>query len=96
MKSGLEVKNGNANLTRYLTRISRRFFKKSHKLLILNGTPYRIRTCDLRLRRPLLYPTELRAPRGEIDVSIYADNGCELYFQHSESQRFFHKIKLDG
>ena len=25
------------------------------------GTPYRIRTCDLRLRRPLLYPTELRA-----------------------------------
>ncbi len=27
MKSGLEVKNGNANLTRYLTRISRRFFK---------------------------------------------------------------------
>lgn len=61
-----------------------------------NGTPYRIRTCDLRLRRPLLYPTELRAPRGEIDVSIYADNGCELYFQHSESQRFFHKIKLDG
>ncbi len=39
MKSGLEVKNGNDNLTRYLTRISRRFFKKSHKLLILNGTP---------------------------------------------------------
>lgn len=26
-----------------------------------NGTPYRARTCDLRLRRPLLYPTELRA-----------------------------------
>ena len=25
------------------------------------GTPGRIRTCDLRLRRPLLYPTELRA-----------------------------------
>lgn len=29
---------------------------------LLNGTPYRIRTCDLRLRRPLLYPAELRAP----------------------------------
>ncbi len=29
--------------------------------VILNGTPYRIRTYDLRLRRPLLYPTELRA-----------------------------------
>ena len=26
-----------------------------------NGTPDRIRTCDLRLRRPLLYPAELRA-----------------------------------
>lgn len=26
-----------------------------------DGTPYRIRTCDLRLRRPVLYPTELRA-----------------------------------
>ncbi len=25
------------------------------------GAPCRIRTCDLRLRRPLLYPTELRA-----------------------------------
>ena len=24
------------------------------------GVPYRIRTCDLRLRRPLLYPAELR------------------------------------
>nr|DAF23464.1 MAG TPA: hypothetical protein [Caudoviricetes sp.] len=29
--------------------------------MIINGTPYRIRTYDLRLRRPLLYPTELRA-----------------------------------
>ena len=25
------------------------------------GTPYRIRTCDPRLRRPMLYPAELRA-----------------------------------
>ncbi len=25
------------------------------------GPPYTTRTCDLRLRRPLLYPTELRA-----------------------------------
>ncbi len=28
MKSGLEVKNGNANLTRYLTHISRGFLLK--------------------------------------------------------------------
>ena len=36
--------------------------QQEDKKLILNGTPYRIRTCDLRLRRPLLYPAELRAP----------------------------------
>ena len=29
--------------------------------LFLSGTPGRIRTCDLRLRRPMLYPAELRA-----------------------------------
>ena len=27
-----------------------------------NGAPDRIRTCDLWLRRPALYPTELRVP----------------------------------
>ena len=27
-----------------------------------DGTPGRIRTCDLRIRSPLLYPAELRAP----------------------------------
>ena len=34
--------------------------QQEDKKLILNGTPYRIRTCDLRLRRPLLYPAELQ------------------------------------
>ena len=29
-------------------------------LIVINGTPYTIRTCDLRLRRALLYPAELR------------------------------------
>lgn len=29
-----------------------------------SGTPDRIRTCGLRLRRPPLYPAELRAPKG--------------------------------
>jgi hypothetical protein len=28
---------------------------------IFNGAPGRIRTCDLRIRSPLLYPAELRA-----------------------------------
>lgn len=27
----------------------------------MNGVPGRARTCDLRIRNPLLYPTELRA-----------------------------------
>ena len=31
---------------------------------IESGTPDRIRTCDLRLRRPTLYPAELRAHTG--------------------------------
>jgi hypothetical protein len=28
------------------------------------GTPGRIRTCDLRIRSPLLYPAELQAHKG--------------------------------
>lgn len=35
---------------------------KKRNALIYSGAPCRIRTCDPRLRRPLLYPTELRAP----------------------------------
>ena len=33
-------------------------------LLGLRGAPGRIRTCDLRIRSPLLYPAELRGPAG--------------------------------
>ena len=32
------------------------------------GAPDRIRTCDLRLRKPSLYPTELRAHRSENQI----------------------------
>ena len=35
-------------------------------LLGLRGAPGRIRTCDLRIRSPLLYPAELRGPRGAV------------------------------
>ncbi len=31
-------------------------------VLAFSGTPGRIRTCDLRIRSPLLYPAELQAP----------------------------------
>ena len=32
-------------------------------ILLSNGTPCTIRTCDPRLRRPMLYPAELRAQK---------------------------------
>ncbi len=35
------------------------FFKMNH--WEMTGVPGRARTCDLRIRNPLLYPTELRA-----------------------------------
>ena len=38
-------------------------------LLLTYGLPYRIRTCDLRLRRPLLYPAELRAEFRDAEFS---------------------------
>ena len=42
----------------------------------MNGTPYRTRTCDLRIRNPLLYPAELRAlfggaPEGGSDAANF-------------------------
>ena len=33
----------------------------SRNTLKINGAPGRIRTCDLRIRSPALYPAELRA-----------------------------------
>ena len=35
---------------------------------IVSGAPDRIRTYDLRLRRPLLYPAELRAQRDRDSI----------------------------
>src|SRR5438477_4495779 len=47
-----------------------------------HGAPGRIRTCDPRLRRPVLYPTELRAHvKGSVSVASLsrhrADRRCE-------------------
>ena len=33
----------------------------NESILIFFGAPYKIRTCDPRFRKPMLYPTELRA-----------------------------------
>lgn len=35
-----------------------------------DGTPCRIRTCDIRLRRPTLYPAELRARSTQTRISM--------------------------
>ena len=51
--------------------------------MIHNGTPCRIRTYDLRLRRPLLYPTELRA---HCEVITSCRETRELYGQRLLSQ----------
>ena len=38
------------------------------------GAPGRSRTCDLGLRSPLLYPTELRAHKGRLKRSFILAN----------------------
>ena len=47
------------------------------------GAPGRIRTCDPRLRRPMLYPTELRAralfSRSYKDRPSTAISECQLF-----------------
>ncbi len=46
---------------------------------LINGAPGRIRTCDPRLRRPLLYPAELRAhnttKHGKINAKLLPNTG---------------------
>ena len=43
----------------------------------LNGTPDRIRTCDLRFRKPLLYPTELREHLSSKETNQLIDSYLE-------------------
>jgi hypothetical protein len=42
---------------------TREFFTEGRKVSERNGAPSRIRTCDLRIRSPLLCPAELWAHR---------------------------------
>jgi integrase len=50
-----------AGLTAVLTATRGKGEAKQDESLMISSTPGRTRTCDPRLRRPLLYPTELRA-----------------------------------
>ena len=54
---------------------------RSSSLDIDRGTPGRIRTCDLRIRSPLLYPTELQA-----HVSYVWCNYHKLYIMSIENK----------
>ena len=45
--------------------------KAPHKWGIFFGEPGRIRTGDLRLRKPTLYPAELRVQNAELCIKIY-------------------------
>ncbi len=50
------------------------------------STPGRIRTCDLRIRSPLLYPTELRARGGNTSGARKADAYlCVIIADHCRS-----------
>ena len=43
----------------------------------MDGTPDRIRTCDLRFRKPLLYPTELREHLSSKETNHLIDSYLE-------------------
>src|SRR6056297_765725 len=55
----LALRGTDANFFRTLHLV---FTATRRRLRLKIGAPDRIRTCDLRLRRPTLYPAELRAP----------------------------------
>lgn len=58
--------------------------------LCIHGAPGRIRTCDLRIRSPLLYPAELRAPRRSAARWYYtAIRGRRRPLAHRNPQRVF-------
>ena len=49
----------------------------NESILIFFGTPYKIRTCDPRFRKPMLYPTELRA---QLIYSRYLSQNMSICF----------------
>ena len=58
------------------------------KCLFFTGAPSRIRTCDLRIRSPLLYPVELWAPVPKLTSSVLEREIFLLsYFLHSRDQQ---------
>ena len=45
----------------------------------MDGTPDRIRTCDLRFRKPLLYPTELREHLASKETNHLIDSYLDSF-----------------
>jgi hypothetical protein len=67
LRSILRPTNSGGRKKRHSVRSTERC--ESCKCLILNGAPCKTRTCDLLVRSQTLYPTELRALRGNARLS---------------------------
>ena len=52
----------------------------NESIAYLFGAPYKIRTCDPRFRKPMLYPTELRA---QLIYSRYLSQNMSICFLNS-------------
>jgi hypothetical protein len=64
--------------------------RRRSALLLVTGAPDRTRTCNRRLRRPVLYPIELQAHRpcdARIDAGLVGVEGFELSTSSSQSWR---------
>ena len=74
-----------------------RRYKKNHlrEEMVLSGAPGRSRTCDLRFRRPALYPAELRVlPLGSRTYHLLAS--CLVKNEGKKWKRFIFNLNLKG
>ncbi len=62
-----------------------------------DGAPGRDRTCDPRLRRPMLYPTELQARAAIIAIYMQAGNfGGGRCVRHCAREQAAYVLKVGG
>src|SRR5438552_741094 len=80
-KSGVPRRASHVHLTRdatyrgHIFGLAREAASEDHALAGLSHAPDRIRTCDLRFRRPTLYPAELRAQAIDCSQCSSTANG---------------------
>ena len=66
LRYGHHIHCSTSNYAQHHFIILARLAWNSESMQGLSGAPDRTRTCNLRLRRPLLYPVELRAPGSPV------------------------------